>query len=113
MGLFGKKEEAAQPLAQPATIVLTVNSIPANPAATYWYEVDLNGSIVGNIGQNGVPTAFTTGVDKNTLSLLLNIRDSKGQVTKYPSPKQKLDLASGETVQVLHANRKFTVSKAG
>jgi len=111
MGLFSKKEEPAKPLDTPATIVLTVNSIPSHEKASYSYDVKINGKTVGSIHQNGVPATYIVSEDKVVLQLFLNIRLNNGDESQYASPKQKIDLASGETVRVKHENRKFTVER--
>jgi len=71
MGLFRKKEKSyrasATALVSPATIIVTCNSIPANNKAVYWFEVVLNGEIVGKIEQNATPHSFSTSVDKNVM----------------------------------------------
>lgn len=114
MALFGKKQKAsplsaAKPLSKPATIILTCNAIPSNKMATYWFEVKLNDEMVGRIEQNGTPTAFTTTVDKNALWMDLCIKENNGNITKYPTSTQVLELTDGATVKVLFEKRKFSV----
>lgn len=114
MGLFGKKEKvsppsAAKSLSKPATIMLTCNAIPSNKKATYWFDVKLNNETVGRIEQNDHPATFVTMVDKNKLWMDLCIKENNGNITKYPTSTQMLELTDGETVKVLFEKRKFTV----
>lgn len=114
MGLFGKKEKAyrasATALASPATIIVTCNSIPINNKAVYWFEVVLNGKIVGKIEQNATPHTFTTLMDKNLLELNLFIKENNGRITPFGGRNQMLELTDGETVNVVFENRRFVIT---
>ena len=114
MRLFGNKEKPrralATTLATPATIVVTCNSMPVHKKATYWFEVVLNGEIVGKIEQNATPLTFPSLVDKNHLVLNLFIKENNGRVTLFAGLHQMLDLADGQTVNVVFENRRFTVT---
>jgi len=87
--------------------VVTANSLPKRSNAKHWYEVELNGQIVGRIMENGVPTAFTTLVDKNALVLCLNVMERNGMVTKLPTQKHRIDVVEGQKVNVVHEKRRF------
>jgi len=108
MGLFGKKEKSyrasATTLVSPATIIVTCNSIPVNNKAVYWFEVVLNGEIVGKIEQNATPHTFS-----NVLELNLFIKENNGRVTPFGGRNQMLELTDGETVNVVFENRRFII----
>ena len=115
MGLFGKKNQSvpindSKEFANPATIVFSCNSIPSHDKAVYWFEVSINGKKVGDVEQNGVPSTFTTMVEKNELSLKLHMKGNNGNITTYPGKKQKIEISDGEVVDVLFENRRFTVN---
>ncbi|MEA5047528.1 MAG: hypothetical protein VB034_02845 [Eubacteriales bacterium] len=114
MGLFGNSEKKrralATPLATPATIVVTCNSMPVHNKATYWFEVVLNGEIVGKIEQNATPLTVLSRVDKNLLELNLFVKENNGRVTPFGGRNQALDLTDGQTVNVVFENRRFTVT---
>jgi hypothetical protein len=109
MGLFSKKEASPRELSEPATIVLTCNSIPSHNKATYWFEVSINDKVVGCIEQNGIPSVFTTKVDKNVLRLVLIIELKNGEISRYKGSKQTLELKGGDTVKITHENRRFII----
>lgn len=114
MGLFSKKEKGssseARDLQIPGTIIVTCNSIPVNNKATYWFEVVINGAVVGKIEQNGVSSTFATTTSKNVLELNLFIKENNGRITPFGGRNQKIELNDGETVRVLFENRKFIIS---
>lgn len=114
MGLFGKNEKSyrasATALVNPATIIVTCNSIPINNKAVYWFEVVLNGEIVGKIEQNATPHTFTTLMGKNLLELNLFIKENNGRITPFGGRNQMLELTDGETVNVVFENRRFVIT---
>lgn|GEM_PF-3727730 len=113
MGMFRKKENESpgvKELLRPATIIVTSNSIPSHNKATYWFEVSLNNKIVGNIEKNGIPSIFTTTTDKNVLELILVVKENNGNITKFKTRKQELELKDGETINALFENRRFIIS---
>ena len=109
MGLFKKKEMPLE-LSEPATIILTCNSIPTHDKAIYWFEVLLNYTRVGRIEQNGAPSTYTTKVDQNVLGLVLVMKENSGKTTELGGRNQKLELKEGETVSVVFENRRFSVN---
>jgi hypothetical protein len=115
VGLFNKKEKAyrasAIALAKPATLIVTCNAIPENNKATYWFEVVLNGEIVGKIERNATPHTFTTSVDKNVLELNIFVKENNGRVTPFGGRNLLLEVEDGETVNVVFENRRFNVSR--
>ncbi len=92
MGLFSKKEKESsevKELLKPATIIVTSNSISSHNKATYWFEVNLNNKVVGNIEKNGIPSTFTTTTNKNLLELILVIKENNGNITKFKTRKTR------------------------
>lgn len=114
MGLFGKKENSYSAsitaLASLAKIIVTCNSIPVNNKAVYWFEVVLNGEVVGKIEQNATPHTFSTSVSKNVLELNLFIKENNGRITPLGGRNQMIEVKDGETVNVVFENRRFIVS---
>ena len=109
MGLF-KKKVLPMELSQPATIILTCNSLPTHEKATYWFEVLLNYKPIGRVEQNGVPSTYTTTLDKNVLGLVMIMKENTGKITELGGRNQNLELKAEETVSVVFENRKFFVN---
>ena len=110
----GRKEvsfrDSAMALDYPATIIMTCNSIPVHDKATFWFDIVLNGFVVGKIEKNGTPHTFTTSVDKNVLELKIYMKDENDRITQFGVRKKMLDVKKGQTVHVVFENRRFTVS---
>ena len=114
MGLFGIKEKSsrasAMALENPATIIVTCNSLPVHNKAIYWFDIVLNGDVVGKIEQNATPHICTTSVDQNVLELNLFMKENNGRITPFGGRNQQLNVKSGETIHVVFENRRFMVS---
>ena len=89
---------------------MTCNSIPVHDKATFWFDIVLNGFVVGKIEKNGTPHTFTTSVDKNVLELKIYMKDENDRITQFGVRKKMLDVKKGQTVHVVFENRRFTVS---
>lgn len=81
-----------------------------NDKAVYWFEVVLNGDVVGKIEQNATPLTVTVAVDKNVLELNMFIKENNGRITPFGGRNQMLALTDGETVNVVFENRRFVIT---